>query len=57
MQKLNFQAKYLQQSKEIKLNWTGLANFDIYLACFWLLLPKVNFWKLDWILDYIPTQI
>ena len=57
MQQLNFQAKYLQQSKEIKLNWTGLANFDIYLACFWLLLPKVNFWKLDWILDYIPTQI
>ena len=40
MQQLNFQAKYLQQSKEIKLNCTGLANFDIYLCLFLTAIAK-----------------
>ena len=40
MQKLNFQAKYLQQSKEIKLNWTGLAKFDIYFCVFLTAIAK-----------------
>ena len=26
-------------------------------ACFWLLLRKFNFWKRDWALGYVFTQI
>ena len=28
-----FQTKYLEQSKEIQQNKTGLKNFDIYIQC------------------------
>ena len=29
----------------------------LLLRVFWLLLPKFNFWKGDWTLGYISTQI
>ena len=33
-----FQTKYLEQSKEIQQNKTGLKNFDIYFCVFFLFL-------------------
>ena len=42
-----------------KSSKTGQDKKSLILtfACFWLLLPKFNFWKGDWVLDYFSTQI
>ena len=38
--------KYWEQGKEIKYNWPGLENFDVYICVlFRLLVAKFNFWK------------
>ena len=31
--------------------------FSNFLRVFWLLQPKFNFWKGDWALAYVSTQI
>ena len=57
IQDLQSQTKYLEQSKEILYNWTGLENFDIYFCVFLDLLPKFNIRKGDWTLCYISSNI
>ena len=48
--------KYLEQSKEIKQNWTRAESFVTALRDFWLLLQKFYFWKKDWLLGSTSTQ-
>ena len=47
--------KYLLKSSKNEHNKKGY-RYLLYRV-FWLLLPKFNFWKGDWALGYVSTQI
>ena len=48
-----FETKY---RNSVKLDRTRKAWY-LLLRVFWLLLQKFNFWKRDWALGYISTEI
>ena len=50
------ESKYLEQSKEIQLNWTRVENFDIYFCIHFNCLPKYNFCIGNWAPGYVSTK-
>ena len=55
---LKFWTKCFEQSKKIKQNLTRAGNFDNCSSVFlWLLLQKFYFWKENWELGPIFTQV
>ena len=48
---------YLEQERDpVKLDRAGIVWYRL-LPIFWLLLPEFNFWRGDWALDYVSSQI
>ena len=57
VKELQSRTKYLEQNRNpVKLDRTRKVWY-LLLRVFWLLLSKFNFWKGDWALDYVSTQI
>ena len=50
------ESRYLEQSKEIQLNWTRVENFDIYFCIHFNCLPKYNFCIGNWAPGYVSTK-
>ena len=54
---LKSRTKYLEQSKEIKQNWTRRENFNNCFSIIFTAIAKVWFLKGGWALGSISTQI